>query len=114
MTEMAPLTPLFSDQSNTETPPSAAPEDGNEKLAQDFVRWCFGFGPEFRNSPDVTNLRFWTAKKKLDLSERVEASVHRIALKLYAKKLDQALKQPEPTAESSPGDPPADFQLTAG
>ena len=53
-------------------PPEAVKEAVNEDKgtgdpSKDFVRWCFSLGSDFRNSPDITNLRFWAKNSKLKL-----------------------------------------------
>ena len=42
----------------------AGAEKSPEILARNFVRWCWSFGTEFRNSPDITNLRSWLRNEK--------------------------------------------------
>lgn len=45
-------------------------------LATEFVGWCNGIAPDFHNSPDINNLRFWLkTKKQLQLSETEEKKI---------------------------------------
>jgi hypothetical protein len=70
---------------------------GDEKraarLARDFVRWCYSFGAEFRNSPDIANLRYWVQKSKLKIKEREEAEVLEIARPIFFKRLEQVTQK---------------------
>jgi hypothetical protein len=70
-------------------------EKRSDKLAKEFSRWCSSFGVEFRNSPDVINLRTWTQKINLKLKESEENEVLAEARKLYLKRIDQLMKKPE-------------------
>src|SRR4030095_6571360 len=86
----APLTP--------EVPSVLAPawnEKGTEKLAKDFVRWCFSFGNDFRNSPDVTNLRYWAQKTKSKIGESDEAEILGTARLLFFKRIEQLTRKSE-------------------
>jgi hypothetical protein len=82
-------------------PPTAAvkepvkEERGTVKLAKDFVRWCCSFGEDFRNSPDVTNLRYWARKSKLKMKERDEAEVLEFARPLFLKRIGQLTRKAE-------------------
>ncbi len=83
----------------------ASGEKRSEKLAKDFSRWCSSFGVEFRNSPDVINLRTWAQKMDLKLKETEENEVLIEARKLYLKRIDQLIKKseaPMPPAEPAP------------
>jgi hypothetical protein len=81
--------------------PSAAPhqapreERRNENLAREFLRWCFSFGKDFRNSPDVTNLRFWIRKARLKLKEKDESEILGIVRPLFVKRLEQLVRKSE-------------------
>jgi hypothetical protein len=66
-----------------------------EQLAKDFVRWCFSFGSEFRNSPDVINLRIWCQKFKFKLREGEQAEILVEARRLYVKRIEQLTKKSE-------------------
>lgn len=73
--------------------PSLFPEP-SQKLARDFVRWCCSFGGEFRNSPDVTNLRFWAQKNKLKLRNNKEENEVLIeARPLFSKQIDKLMRK---------------------
>ncbi len=67
-------------------------EKGPDRLAKEFVRWCCSFGPEFRNSPDVTNLRYWAHKNKLKIKEREEAQILDSARQLFLKRVEAQTK----------------------
>ena len=64
-------------------------EKGTVRLAKDFVRWCYSFGAGFRNSPDITNLRYWAQKSKLKIKEREGAEILEIARPIFFKRLEQ-------------------------
>jgi len=70
-------------------------EKGLDKLAKDFVRWCFSFGGDFRNSPDVTNLRYWLQKTKSKIDESEEPQILAIAQPLFFKRIDQLTRKAE-------------------
>src|SRR4030095_6075130 len=70
-------------------------EKGTEKLAKDFVRWCFSFGNDFRNSPDVTNLRYWAQKTKSKIGESDEAEILGTARLLFFKRIEQLTRKSE-------------------
>jgi len=87
-----------------EAPPSApvpAPEPARQpdeekstsRLARDFVRWCWSFGAEFRNSPDVTNLRYWIHKHKLKIKHREEAEILQSARMLFLRRIELLIKK---------------------
>jgi hypothetical protein len=65
--------------------------------AKDFVRWCCSFGPEFRNSPDITNLRYWAHKNKnkIKIKERDEEDILDTARSLFIKRVEQAVRKAE-------------------
>ena len=88
---------LFEEAARVPPPPvSEIPvcEDrGSERLAKDFTRWCSSFGAEFRNSPDVINLRTWAQKNKLKLKDSEEKEVLVEARKLSLKRIDQLMKK---------------------
>jgi len=63
--------------------------------AKDFVRWCCSFGPDFRNSPDITNLRYWAHKNKIKIKERDEDDILDTARPLFVKRVGQALRKAE-------------------
>ena len=68
---------------------------GNEKLAKEFVRWCCSFGDDFRNSPDLTNLRFWLQKNKLKLKDRDEQEILGAARPAILKQIEQLIRKSE-------------------
>lgn len=71
-----------------------APEEiGADILARDFVRWCWSFGSDFHNSPDITNLRSWIRKRGTGLASSEEAEVLVEARRLFLKKVEQALRK---------------------
>src|SRR5690349_1778268 len=70
-------------------------EKGLEKLAKDFVRWCFSFGGDFRNSPDVTNLRYWLQKTKAKIESSEENQILAVARPLFFKRIDQLTRKAE-------------------
>ena len=71
-------------------------EKGAANPAKDFVRWCCSFGSDFRNSPDVTNLRYWARKNKLKFKERDEGSILETARPLFLKRVELLVKKSEP------------------
>jgi len=62
-------------------------------LARDFVRWCWSFGSDFHNSPDITNLRSWLRKGSLTASSADEDEILVEARRLYLKKVEQAVRK---------------------
>jgi hypothetical protein len=68
-------------------------ENRGEKLARDFVKWCFSFGSAFRNSPDVINLRTWAHKTHLKLNQSDESAALAEARRLYLKRIEQMMKK---------------------
>ena len=90
---------LFDSQSAVVHPAVAeapAREDRrHEQVAKDFIRWCCSFGSDFRNSPDIINLRNWSQKLKLRFQDAEEAEVITEARRLYLKRLEQMTKKAE-------------------
>jgi hypothetical protein len=78
-----------------DVPPSLfdAPPSQSYMYAKDFVRWCCSFGPEFRNSPDVTNLRYWAQKNKVYIEEPELTEVLETARPLFLKRIEQTLRK---------------------
>ena len=84
-------------------PPAAVPgvleatkdERGTEKLAKDFVRWCFSFGATFRNSPDVNNFRYWAQKTRSKMKDSEEAEILAAARTLFFKGVEQLTRKAE-------------------
>src|SRR5262245_57729266 len=84
-------------------------ENRSEKLARDFVKWCFSFGSAFRNSPDVINLRAWAHKTHLKLNQSEESAILTEARRLYLKRIEQMMKKsdapilkPESVVDAAP------------
>jgi hypothetical protein len=77
--------------------PARSPEPSGEKkpesIAREFVKWCCGFGSDFRNSPDYTNLRFWCEKVRMRLDADGQQAVLVEAQKLFARKLEQLMRK---------------------
>jgi hypothetical protein len=61
--------------------------------AKEFVRWCCSFGSDFRNSPDITNLRYWANKSGTSIKERDEAETLETAREMFLKRIDQAVRK---------------------
>lgn len=74
-------------------------EKGNEGLARDFVRWCCSFGPNFRNSPDVANLRYWAKKSKVKIKAHEERTILETARISFLKHIEKLTRKNEPAAE---------------
>ena len=68
-------------------------ENGTGKLAKDFVRWCFSIGDDFRNSPDVTNLRYWAHKIESKIKDKEEPEILAIARPLFFKRIEQLTRK---------------------
>ena len=75
-------------------------EQSTDKLAREFVRWCCSFGSDFRNSPDVTNLRYWLNKSKIKTAGIDEGAVLIDARRLLLKKVEQGIAK---SASPAPG-----------
>jgi hypothetical protein len=65
----------------------------SDRLARDFVKWCFSFGSDFRNSPDLINLRTWAQKVRVKLDEAEQNEMLAEARRLYLKRIDQMMKK---------------------
>jgi len=76
-------------------PTAPREERRHEQLAKDFIRWCFSFGSDFRNSPDVINLRVWCQKTKLKVRDVEEGELIAEARRLYIKRIEQMTKKSE-------------------
>jgi hypothetical protein len=63
------------------------------RMAREFVRWCWSFGSDFRNSPDITNLRFWQQKTGASWPRQEDDEVLAEARRLFMKKLEQAVRK---------------------
>jgi hypothetical protein len=64
--------------------------------AKEFVRWCCSFGKDFRNSPDVANLRYWAKTNKVKIKERDEAEILQAARIAFLKRIEQSIRKSEP------------------
>jgi hypothetical protein len=74
----------------------SAPTNTPERVARDFVRWLFGFGAEFRNSPDMINFRFWAQGHQVEVPDGEEREIVAQARVLFLKKVGQLTRKPEP------------------
>lgn len=74
-----------------------APPPESYVQARDFVRWCCGFGADFRNSPDITNLRYWAQKNNLKIKERDEREILDTARPMFLKKIEKVVRKAECT-----------------
>jgi hypothetical protein len=93
--------PSLFDSPSAGAPPAAAEAPAREErrydeLSKDFIRWCFGFGADFRNSPDVINLRVWCQKIHIRLRDNEEREILGEARRLYFRRLEQMTKKSEP------------------
>ena len=83
--------------------PAPREEKRGDKLAKEFVRWCFSFGADFPNAPDLINFRAWAAKTKLKFKDAEENEALIEARRLYLKKIEQMTRRAEaPMLASSP------------
>ena len=72
-----------------------APPPDSYLHAKEFVRWCCSFGAAFRNSPDITNLRFWAQKQKIKIQDREQAEILDTARSMLLKRIEQAVRKAE-------------------
>ena len=72
-----------------------APPSDSYLHAKEFVRWCCSFGADFRNSPDVANLRYWSQKNKIKIKDSDEAEILDIARSMLLKRIEQAVRKSE-------------------
>ena len=72
------------------------PPPASVSQAKEFVRWCFSFGNDFRNSPDIGNLRYWARMKKVKIKERDEAEVLQAARIGFLKRIEQLMRKSDP------------------
>jgi hypothetical protein len=77
-----------------------APPSPTYLHAKEFVRWCCSFGPNFRNSPDVINLRYWAKKEKVKVKEQDEPEILEIARPMFLKRIEQAVRKAEKIAKA--------------
>ena len=68
--------------------------------AKEFVRWCCSFGSEFRNSPDIANLRFWAQKNKVKVKESEESDILGAARTMLLKQIGQSVRKAEAKSEA--------------
>jgi hypothetical protein len=94
-TAMPPVMPIESSTREEE-------ERRGHKLAADFIRWCFGFGNDFRNSPDIINLHSFMQKTRLKLKESEQSELLVEARRLYLKKIEQMLKKADAPMLTAP------------
>ena len=73
-----------------------APPLPNTAHARNFVRWCCSFGSDFRNSPDITNLRYWTQKNKVQIKNGDEAEILEAARAVFLKRVEQMTRRSQP------------------
>jgi hypothetical protein len=73
-----------------------APPPPAVSQAREFVRWCCSFGNDFRNSPDIANLRYWAKIKKVKIKERDEAEILQAARVAFLKRIEQLMRKSEP------------------
>ena len=73
-----------------------APPPPAVSQAKDFVRWCCSFGTDFRNSPDIANLRYWAQKNKVKIKELEEPEILQAARVAFLKRLAQQVRKSEP------------------
>ena len=74
-------------------PVESADDKKSERVAKEFVKWCWGFGADFRNSPDITNLRFWIRKVNLKVKDSEIEEIQNEARRLFGKKMDQLMRK---------------------
>jgi len=72
-----------------------APPPPNIAHAKAFVRWCCSFGTNFRNSPDITNLRYWARKNKVQIKASDEAEILEAARAAFLKRIEQMSRKSE-------------------
>ena len=77
-----------------------APPSPTYLHAKEFVRWCCSFGNDFRNSPDITNLRYWAHKNKVKIKEREEIDILTVARPEFLKRVGQAVRKAEAKTEA--------------
>lgn len=72
-------------------------EKQSANLAREFVKWCCGFGSDFRNSPDRTNLQFWAQKTRIKLKDAERDEVLAESRRLFGKKMEQLTRKTDAT-----------------
>ena len=68
-------------------------ETATDVMARDFIRWCWSFGSDFHNSPDITNLRSWLKKEALSPAPSEEQEILVEARRINLKKVEQAVRK---------------------
>ena len=68
-------------------------ETATDVMARNFVRWCWSFGSDFHNSPDITNLRSWLRKEALSPAPPEEHEILAEARRICLKKVEQAVRK---------------------
>jgi len=74
---------------------AAAEESPSQAIARDFVRWCWSFGGDFRNSPDINNLRFWLKKSSMSPSPNEEGEILVGAREMFMNKVRLSVRKAE-------------------
>jgi hypothetical protein len=78
------------------------PQDSTQGAsAREFVRWCWNVGSDFRNSPDITNLRYWLQKKGAQTTPSEEDDILVEARRIFLKKVEQAVRKADVPKESA-------------
>jgi hypothetical protein len=70
-----------------------APPPQTYLQAKEFVRWCCSFGSDFRNSPDVSNLRYWAQKNEVKIDQPDEREILEASRAIYLKRIEQRVRQ---------------------
>ena len=71
------------------------------QIARTFVRWCFSLGADFRNSPDETNLRSWSAAQGGSYKSTQERQILKNARELYSQRITTSLRKSADSAVPS-------------
>jgi hypothetical protein len=77
-----------------------APPSPTYLHAKEFVRWCCSFGSDFRNSPDITNLRYWAQKNKVKMQDREEMEILSAARTMVLNHIGQSVRKAEAKSEA--------------
>lgn len=78
-----------------------APPPVTVSHAKDFVRWCCSLGGDFRNSPDIANLRYWAQKTEVKFKDGEEAAVLEAARALFLKRIEQLTRKSAESVQSA-------------
>ena len=84
---------LFTPALMKDAEPAVSAESSSGVLAREFVRWCWGVGDDFHNSPDLTNLQYWLQKNKSNPSQVEEKEILVEARRLLLKKVEQKVRK---------------------